>query len=414
MLCASCAPTKTQAKAQAQAPTKAQAPTVNAQNKTLNFIQSEGQKIFYQRVYSFKDIPWGFDFLSPNKLLITLKGGKMYVLESASGSSKPQAASKAGVNKTKSTSKSQASASPIWKKWPVVEGPQSNSIGQGGLMDVRLHPNFKSNRWVYFSYVKAYQGGHGTRVARAKLNTAPPYKLTQLEVLFTPSPPGRGGRHFGSRLEWGASPKNKFYLFFGIGDRGDRKYAQQLTDPRGKIFRLFDNGQIPPDNPFSKSKAYPGVWSYGHRNPQAMFRHPHTKALWSNEHGPRGGDEINRIVPGHNYGWPVITYGREYWGPRIGTTHRKGMQQPVKYFVPSIAPSSLMIYSGKKFKKWRGDFFSTSLVLTHLNRLVIKNNKVFKEERLFKKLGQRLRHIRENSKGDIFFSTDSGHIYKMF
>ena len=162
------------------------------------------------------------------------------------------------------------------------------------------------------------------------------------------------------------------------------------------------------------------IWSYGHRNPQGLAIHPHTSELWEQEHGPRGGDEINLIEKGKNYGWPVITYGKEYWGPSIGTTHKKGMQQPIKYYVPSIAPSSLMIYSGRLFSKWKGDFFSAALRDPHISRVVIQKTdstsapRVVREEKLLSGFRHRIRHIREDMRtGIIYFSTDSGHFYRL-
>ena len=273
-------------------------------------------------------------------------------------------------------------------------------------------PSSPKTNSCFFSYSARYGGGVGTRIAKARLVGS---RLTQLQELFSALPLGSGGRHFGSRILFGppsAGGGSSDLLFFGVGDRGDRHKAQKLNFPNGKLFRIKQDGSIPPDNPFVKTEgALPAIWSLGHRNPQGMAWDA-SGHLWEQEHGPRGGDEINRIAKGKNYGWPVITYGREYWGPKIGDTHRKGMEQPVKHFTPSIAPSSLMIYSGKLFKKWKGDFFSASLKFTHINRLVITQGKVAKEERFLQRsLGERVRHIREAPSGEIFFSTDRGHLY---
>ena len=341
--------------------------TVSAQE----FVSS-GQHIEIKKVASGLGIVWGFDFLSENALVVSRKNGKMYLISEG-------------------------------KTQEIMGLPSSVVFGQGGLMDVRVYPRDKSV--VFFSYVSKYEDGYGTVIAKAKLNGL---KLENVTTLFRSSPPGRTGRHFGSRIVFKGDT-----LFFGIGDRGDRSKAQLLDHPNGKVFRLHLDGSLPKDNPF-EAPNLSSIWSYGHRNPQGMAIHPETGELWEQEHGPRGGDEINRIEKGKNYGWPIITYGREYWGPTIGTTHKEGMEQPIKYFVPSIAPSSLMIYSGKLFKAWKGHFFSASLKFRYINKLVIKNGMILSEENLVTYLKQRIRHICESPSGEIFFSTDSGNIYKMF
>lgn len=370
---------------------------------TTNFF-SEEQLVSLEHISASWDvdlgIPWGFDFLPSSKekksdsqtlpnLIVSSRGGQLYMLSLASG------------QKT------------------LIKGlPATVEVGQGGLMDVRLHPQFAQNKWIFFSYVASYQRGQGTVVAKAQLHGL---ELKNLKVLFRSSPPGRGGRHFGCRIVFKDNA-----IFFAIGDRGDRHKAQDLSYPNGKVFRLYEDGTVPEDNPFvgrtlkSKRKVLEAIWSYGHRNPQGLVIHPHTSELWEQEHGPRGGDEINLIEKGKNYGWPVITYGKEYWGPSIGTTHKKGMQQPIKYYVPSIAPSSLMIYSGRLFSKWKGDFFSTALRDPHISRVVIQkthsrsNPQVLKEEKLLSGFRHRIRHIREDLRtGIIYFSTDSGHFYRL-
>ncbi len=330
-----------------------------------------GQRVAVKRIVSGLSIVWGFDFLSEDVMVISQKNGKMYLF------------SKGNLEE-------------------ITGHPSSSVFGQGGLMDVRVHPRDK--RVLFFSYVSKYEEGYGTIIARAKLNGT---KLENVKTLFRSSPPGQTGRHFGSRIVF----KDET-LFFGVGDRGERDKAQLLNYPNGKIFRLHLNGSLPEDNPF-KAPNLLSVWSYGHRNPQGMAVHPETGKIWEQEHGPRGGDEINLIEKGKNYGWPIITYGREYWGPTIGTTHKEGMEQPIKYFVPSIAPSSLMIYSGKLFKDWKGHFFSSSLRFRYINKLVIKNGTVLREENILGELKQRIRHVSESPSGAIFFSTDSGNIYKL-
>lgn len=379
-------------------------PTVKSNKKTkiAYTVHSEKQKITVEHLSKFWSedlgIIWGFDFLPSShtddqdlpKLIVTEKEGKMYFLSLTDG-----------------------------HKEPISGLPQMVETGQGGLMDVKLHPQFTKNKWVFFSYVARYEGGTGTIVARAKLQGS---KLRDIKTLFKSSPPGSGGRHFGCRI---AFKEGKIY--FAIGDRGDRHKAQDLSYPNGKVYRMNEDGSIPEDNPFVGKKLKNGrkvlaaIWSYGHRNPQGLVVHPHTGQLWEQEHGPRGGDEINLIKKGKNYGWPVITYGKEYWGPSIGTTHKKGMEQPIKFYVPSIAPSSLMIYSGRLFTNWKGDFFSTALRDPHISRVVIKNTKrhggmvpkVFKQESILNDFPYRIRHISEIPNGQIIFSTDSGHFYRL-
>ena len=364
-------------------------------------IHSENQKIIVEHLSkSWSEdlgVIWGFDFLPSSndieqdlpKLIVTERGGEMYFLSLANG-----------------------------HKESISGLPRMTEVGQGGLMDVKLHPQFSKNKLVFFSYVARYEDGTGTVVARAKLQGS---KLRDIKTLFKSSPPGSGGRHFGCRIVFKGGK-----IYFAIGDRGDRHKAQDLSYPNGKVYRIYEDGSIPKDNPFvvkelkNGRKALAAIWSYGHRNPQGLAVHPHTDQLWEQEHGPRGGDEVNLIQKGKNYGWPVITYGKEYWGPSIGTTHKKGMEQPIKFYVPSIAPSSLMIYSGRLFTNWKGDFFSTALKDPHISRVVIKKKssdqmtfEVVKEESILNDFPHRIRHISESPNGQIVFSTDSGHFYRL-
>jgi len=207
------------------------------------------------------------------------------------------------------------------------------------------------------------------------------------------------------------------YLFLSMGERFvARDSAQKLSNHFGKIIRLYDDGRVPPDNPFVNTKnALPEIWSYGHRNPQGMGFHPVTGDLWISEHGPQGGDEINIVKPGHNYGWPIITYGEEYGGGKIGAgiTHKDGLDQPVYFYVPSIAPGGMIIYKGNAFPKWKNNIFSGALALRHLNRLVIENNKVVKEERILGQQKWRVRMISQGPDGFIYFSVDKGMILRL-
>lgn len=282
--------------------------------------------------------------------------------------------------------------------------------GQGGMLDIALSPNYKKNGWIYFTYVKEIDGEGATVLARAKLKQSRFYKWQELLVSESTTDTGR---HFGSRIAF----DKKGHVFFGIGDRGERPNAQDLTNHAGSIMRLNMDGSIPDDNPFVNSDtSLPEIWSYGHRNPQGLVYDIKTNRLWEIEHGPRGGDEINLIKKGANYGWPVISYGKEYWGPlAVGEgTHRKGMEQPVKVYVPSIAPGSLLIYSGTIFPQWQGNLFSGALKLRHINRIVLnKKGEAISEERLLETLDNRIRALAQSPEGWIYFSTDSGEIYRI-
>lgn len=231
-----------------------------------------------------------------------------------------------------------------------------------------------------------------------------------IKLLETQSATGTG-YHFGSRIAF----DEKGHVYFGVGDRGERPTAQDLDNHAGSVMRLHRDGRIPEDNPFSnRDDVLSEIWSYGHRNPQGMAYDSVHNRLWLIEHGPRGGDEINLVLPGRNYGWPVISYGKEYWGPiAVGEgTHREGMEQPVKQYTPSIAPSSLLLYSGKAFPAWRGNLFAGALKLRHINRVTLsKEGNAIAEERLLTNLDERVRALAESPQGWIFFSTDSGKIY---
>ena len=233
-----------------------------------------------------------------------------------------------------------------------------------------------------------------------------------LKKIFTGNNLDADGIHFGSRLEF----DDKGYLFVSLGERNVRERSQQLSFHNGKIIRLKDDGSIPHDNPFSRdTNAKPEIWSYGHRNPQGLVRDPKTGDLWSTEMGPRGGDELNLIKAGANYGWPVITYGREYYGPKIGEgTHKDGMEQPIAYWVPSISPSGMTIYHGEVFPKWKGNIFLGNLSGAHLRRLVLNDQKkVIHQEELLKSQNYRIRNVRSGPDGYRYISTDSGLIARL-
>jgi glucose/arabinose dehydrogenase len=291
----------------------------------------------------------------------------------------------------------------------LVEGlPESAKHGQGGLMDVRPHPDFADNRWVYLTYSIASGEGYATRAARGRLENG---RLEDIEVLFTAEPLRKSGRHFGSALAF----DDDGHLYITSGERGSRPLIQDLSNHIGKIVRLHEDGSVPHDNPFvGIDGALPEIYSYGHRNPQGIAIEPGTGVVWSVEHGPRGGDELNRIEAGSNYGWPVITYGEEYRGGQIGEgTHKEGMEQPVHYYVPSIATSGLAFYDGEAFPRWRGNAFIGALVQTHVNRLVLERGRVVHEERLLDDWNLRIRDIEPAADGSLYVLADKGPLLKL-
>jgi glucose/arabinose dehydrogenase len=282
--------------------------------------------------------------------------------------------------------------------------------GQGGMLDVAVPDDYQAGDWIYFTFVRDQQGDGITVLARARLKEA---MLVDWQDLLVTKSATDTGFHFGSRIAF----DDKGHVFFTVGDRGVRANGQDLSNHAATVIRLQRDGRVPQDNPFvGKSDALPEIWSYGHRNPQGIVFDQVRQRLWVIEHGPRGGDEINLVLPGLNYGWPVISYGKEYWGPvAVGEgTHKKGMQQPVKQYTPSIAPGSLMLYSGKAFPAWKGNLFAGALKLTHLNRIVVDaNGHAIDEQRLLAELNERIRALAEDPRGWIYFSTDSGKIFRI-
>ena len=277
-------------------------------------------------------------------------------------------------------------------------------------MDVKLHPNFKVNKWVYLTYSSPEGEGRGANTAlmRAKLEGN---QLTDKKVLYKGSPNSSKPYHFGSRVEF----DNQGYLYFSIGDRGSRdENPQDITRDGGKIYRIHDDGRIPSDNPFVNSDgAKKAIFSYGHRNPQGMVKHPSTGEIWIHEHGPRGGDELNIVKKGKNYGWPVITYGINYSGTKItDETSKPNMEQPVYYWVPSIAPSGLEIISSNNYPDWKGNVLAGSLAFQYLERLVLKNNEVTYREKLLDGMG-RVRSVNQGPDGMIYVGIEGKGIYKL-
>jgi glucose/arabinose dehydrogenase len=321
--------------------------------------------------------PWGLAFLPGGRLLVTERPGRMRL-----------------VGKDGHLSQ------------PLENVPDVATGAQGGLLDVALSPDFASSSMIFFSFSERRDGGSATTVARAKLVLAGDGgRLDDVKIVFRQQPAGLGGIHFGSRLVF--APDGN--LFVTLGERGQREMAQDLGTHYGKVVRLRPDGAVPPDNPFiSKAGTAPEIWSYGHRNVQAAALHPVTGKLWTIEHGARGGDELNIPLAGRNYGWPVITYGRDYSGFKIGEgTAKAGMEQPVYYWDPSIAPSGMAFYTGKLFSEWKGSLFVGALRGQALHRLVLDGDMVVGEEVLLRDLGERIRDVRSGPDGAVWLLTDS-------
>ena len=319
--------------------------------------------------------PWGLTFLPDGRFLVTERPGRLRLV-AADGTLDPR---------------------------PVEGLPPIAAQGQGGLLDVALHPQFAENGLVYLSYAARGTGGIGTEAARGQLVDR---RLEDVKVLFRQQPKSGGGRHFGSRLVF--DRQGQFYIT--LGDRGEMARAQKLDDLAGKIVRLTADGQIPPDNPFAnQAGARPEIYSLGNRNVQGAALHPVTGELWTHEHGPQGGDEVNVIRVGRNYGWPVITYGVEYViGTKIGEgTQKPGMEQPLHIWVPSIAPSGLAFYQGDRFPGWRGDLFVGALRGQMLVRLRFDGEKLVREERLLEGELGRIRDVRAGPDGYLYLLTDA-------
>lgn len=285
---------------------------------------------------------------------------------------------------------------------PISGTPDVVARNQGGLLDVAVHPNFAENRLIYLSYSGRGEGGSGTEVARAELKDM---ALEKPQVIFKAQPKTGGAHHFGSRLLF--HPDGTLYVT--LGDRFSfMKEAQNTGNHLGKIVRIRDDGSVPEDNPFvGKDGARPEILSYGHRNVQGIALRPEGNQVWAHEHGPRGGDELNLLKPGANYGWPEITYGIDYSGAIISDkTEAPGMEQPVAHWVPSIAPSGMTFYTGDKFPEWKGDIFIGALAGAHLRRVRLKGNQAVEQETLLTDLSERIRDVRQGPDGYLYIVTD--------
>lgn len=316
--------------------------------------------------------PWGLAFLPNGDMLVTERPGTLKRIPKNGGS--PQA---------------------------ITGVPEVVAQGQGGLLDVVLHPEFEQNRWVYLSLAAGQPGQAGTRVVRGQLQGN---QLQNLETIVDMPLKTGSGQHFGSRLVF--DPQGKLYV--GTGDRGQPQRAQDLGDHAGKVLRLEADGSIPGDNP-RPAGGRPEVYSWGHRNIQGMVVHPETGRIWLHEHGPRGGDEINIVQAGGNYGWPLVSFGVEYSGQPVGTglTSLPGLIPPIWHWTPSIAPSGMAFYTGTVFPEWQGNLFVGALAGQHLARLELNGETVVREERLLQGTVGRIRDVRQGPDGFLYLLTDS-------
>lgn len=342
-------------------------------------ITTEQQVFHLQKVVEGLEIPWGMTFLPDGRMLITERKGEIYMVENGQ------------LNST-----------------PLDNVPEVHAQGQGGLLDINIHPDYEENGWIYITYSRPVGDGANTALARMKLEG---HAFTDVEELFVASPGFSRNSHFGSRIVF----DDEGYVYFSIGDRRENDHAQDLSTHTASVFRLHDDGSVPDDNPFTDvASAQPEIFTYGHRNIQGMDVHPVTGEIWAHEHGPKGGDEVNIIRAGNNYGWPVITYGVNYDGSVISPdTAREGMEQPVLHWTPSIAPSGLAFVTGSAYPGWTNNMMAGSLVMQYLNRVELNGEEVVAQEELLKDMG-RVRNVRMGSDGYLYVAFERpGIIYRL-
>ena len=352
----------------------------NGIDKAEAKVSEANQKITVEHYVKDDGIPWGMAWLPSGDMLISMRGGQLRMVKE--GKLLPQA---------------------------IAGLPEIKVKQQGGLLDVVLHPDYEKNGWIYLSYSKEDKAGnYSTAIMRAKLKDM---ELVEQQDIYVAQAYDDNGRHFGSRMAF----DNDGYLFFSIGDRADRDVnPQDITRDAGKVYRIHDDGRIPADNPFvSKQGAKTAIYSYGHRNPQGMAKHPSTGDIWTHEHGPRGGDEVNIVAKGKNYGWPVISYGINYIGTSFtDLTHKEGMEQPNWYWDPSIAPSGMTFVTSDKYKDWQGNVLVGSLKFGYIVMLTLDGNKIVKEAVVKDKL-TRVRNVKQGPDGYIYVGVDGQGIYRL-
>ena len=344
-------------------------------------LSDSNQSYEFELVTKDIDIPWGMTWLNEKDILVTDRKGELRIISNGKLLSEK-----------------------------VTGLPELRAEGQGGLLDVAVDPNYAQNNLIYFSYsnVEGEEEGAHTSVMRAKLED---FKLTNQTVIFAGGVNSTKGQHYGSRIAF----DKQGYLFISNGDRGNRDVNPQRLDRyAGKIHRINRDGSIPEDNPFVAQKdAHPSIYTYGHRNPQGMAMHPVTGDIWTHEHGPKGGDEINIIEPSANYGWPVVSYGVNYSGTSFtDLTEKEGMQQPIWYWVPSIAPSGMTFVTSDIYPEWKGKIIVGSLKFAYLVALELDGNKVLSQETLFPGIG-RVRNVKQGDDGYIYVATDGTGIFKI-
>lgn len=353
----------------------------NAQEKQNNIppIQDEVKKYTFETIASDIPIPWGIAWLPNGTMLVTEKSGVLYQIEN-------------GV------------------KTEIKNVPKVYVRGQGGLLDIAVHPDYVQNGWIYITYASTEGEGDGgnTKLIRAKLENG---SLTQIESLYKAGPNTTKGQHFGSRIVF----DKEGFLYFSAGDRGNHFVnPQDITRDNGKIYRLNDDGSIPKDNPFVGQKdAKEAIYSYGHRNQQGMAIHPVTGDIWEQEHGPQGGDEINILKKGANYGWPVVTYGIDYDGTTISTqTVKPGIENPIYYWVPSIAPSGMAFVTSDRYPEWKGHLLVGSLKFQYLELVKLKGNEIIGRQKIAADIG-RLRDVAQGPDGHIYIAVEGKGILKI-
>lgn len=334
-------------------------------------VVSESASFYVDTLVENLENPWGITWLPDGRALVTERGGEILIIESD-----------------------------IYNGKKLQGFPETYVNGQSGILDIQTHPHYEDNGWIYVTYAKPGDGGGSTTLIRFKVEGD---QIHELEELYQTTPLTTRGVHFGSRIIF----DNDGYLYFSTGDRGVMENSQQLNNDMGKVHRLFDDGRIPEDNPFvNTAGANPSIWSYGHRNIQGMVYDSDNNIIYATEHGPRGGDELNIVEKGKNYGWPVITYGIDYSGAIISDlTEKEGLEQPIHYWTPSIAACGLMFYTGDKFPNWKGNIFSGALALTHVARVEVANGNYVHEEKLLDGIG-RVRQVAQSPEGYIYVLTE--------
>jgi len=342
-------------------------------------LKEEVKNYTLENVVSGIQIPWGMAWLPDGSMLITEKSGMLYHIKNGA-------------------------------KTEVKNMPKVYNRGQGGLLDIALHPDYAKNGWIYITYASSEGEGDGgnTKLIRAKLQDE---SLIQIESLYKATPNTTKGQHFGSRIAF----DNEGFLYFSIGERGNNKEnPQDIKRDCGKIYRLNDDGSIPKDNPFvGQQGAKEAIYTFGNRNPQGMAKHPETGEIWAHEHGPQGGDEINIIKKGANYGWPIVTYGIDYDGTTISTlTEKPGVENPIYYWIPSIAPSGMTFVTGNRYPDWKGHLLVGSLKFQYLELLKLKGNAVIERQKIATDIG-RVRNVAQGPDGFIYIAVEGKGIFKI-